>query len=779
MNSRFKEILAKGSILLGGSALAQLFTFLSYPILSHWLTSDKWAVFGVFSAVVTVFAVMANGGYEQAILLPKENEKAIALWRLCGRYSIAVSALGAGLLIVKGITHPEWLSEMHFFGGVVAIFCSIYFEGYIISTVVLLNRMELYKVLAKGRAIQAMVTLLLQLLLAFLYSDLPSVLIWGWVAGQGAHYFWLNVHARKVSLAAVKMEVPIRWVAAEYKRFFRFSIVSSYINTLSRQLPFILLPFWVSDIFLGQFTFAHKILSAPLGLIGATITQVFNAQSSKAKRGEAEAIHGLTRQWSKYMLFLGMPVVLALVVYGPDIFEWVFGANYRDAGNMAQWLSPWLFLLYWISPLSSLISTENKLKEHYYYNLVLFVFRAGTLFLLANFYSGETAVQGYCMVGGLFALGMLGWLFSLSKKQRPIEARTTSLDEVTLLFTGDTCFSGQFQTALKERKEIFSDELLVKFKNAQAVCVNFEGAETLMMNNRASGDSVTNAPGSLQYLNIRGVNVFNLANNHIMDEGMNLAKENVRQIYQQGDAPIGLNEMGEWSLTPHYVCFNGITIALLAIEEGDKYWKTALIKSALEDVRRNADYIVLQYHGGEEYSRIPFPFKKRKLQRLLSLDVDVLIAHHPHVAQPLVHQNDKWLAYSLGNFVFDIEEHQGREGVNEGLIIELKINEEGLKCNGIPIHIDAKAAKISISNNAVWESTQRDFYQNSYWHQWAKECHKIRNQEKELTLIRTSKDELTSTATRSSNSKWHSLFNAPRRSLFLGDILYRCIFRFL
>lgn len=776
MNPRVKEILAKGSILLGGSALAQLFTFISYPVLSHWLTADKWAVFGVFTAVVTLFAVMANGGFEQAILLPKENGKSIALWRLCKAFTAIVATMSVVLLLIKGYFHPEWLSELHFGGIILALFSSVYFEGSIISTVVLLNRAEQYKVLATGRAIQASITLIVQLIMAHQVAYSSSVLVWGWIIGQGGHFIWLNFRAHRWIEENKTQDFSVFQVATEYKHFFRFAVVSSYINTISRQLPFLILPFWISDVVLGQFTFAHKILSAPLGLIGATITHVFNAQSSKSKRGEAEPIHGLTLQWSKAMLVFGLPILLGIVLYGPGLFAWLFGADYKEAGVLAQWLAPWLFLLYWISPLSNLISTENKLRPHFYYNLLLLTARVAVLWACAHWYSAHMAIAGYSVVGICFAIAMLGWLWWLSKNQKPIQSQTDQQQTVKLILAGDTCFSGQFQKALGQHQSIFSEDLIAKFQSAQGVCVNLEGAEIEVQSDRKQGDPVTNGPGSIHYLSQCGVNIFNLANNHILDVGVDQAKRNVQRIYQNGDAVIGINEKGDWSLQPHFICFNGITIAMLAIEEFERKWPLKLLKEAVREARSQADCIILQYHGGEEYSTIPFPFKKRRLERLLKLDVDAVVAHHPHVAQPIVQYGKKILAYSLGNFVFDITEHNGRNGVNEGLLLELNITKEGIQFQGISVDIDVSNAKITLKQESEWQQTQAHYHLESYWKQWARQCHRIRAEETRLTLENKREVEPSTSVSINGISRWRSLFNPPRRSLFIGDWLYRIIF---
>jgi poly-gamma-glutamate capsule biosynthesis protein CapA/YwtB (metallophosphatase superfamily) len=65
-----------------------------------------------------------------------------------------------------------------------------------------------------------------------------------------------------------------------------------------------------------------------------------------------------------------------------------------------------------------------------------------------------------------------------------------------------------------------------------------------------------------------------------------------------------------------------------------------------------ADFVVVSLHWGTEYQPRPDPSQRALARRLLaSPAVDLLLGHHPHVVQPVERVGDKYVAYSLGNFL--------------------------------------------------------------------------------------------------------------------------------
>lgn len=77
-----------------------------------------------------------------------------------------------------------------------------------------------------------------------------------------------------------------------------------------------------------------------------------------------------------------------------------------------------------------------------------------------------------------------------------------------------------------------------------------------------------------------------------------------------------------------------------------------LIAQARAAKRAGADVVLVQYHGGDEYSRLPNAEQVALVRRLTaSPAVDLVFAEHAHVVQPITQVNGKWVVYGMGNMV--------------------------------------------------------------------------------------------------------------------------------
>jgi poly-gamma-glutamate synthesis protein (capsule biosynthesis protein) len=77
-----------------------------------------------------------------------------------------------------------------------------------------------------------------------------------------------------------------------------------------------------------------------------------------------------------------------------------------------------------------------------------------------------------------------------------------------------------------------------------------------------------------------------------------------------------------------------------------------LIAQARAAKAAGADIVLVQYHGGDEYSRLPNAQQVALVRRLTaSPAVDLVFAEHAHVVQPITRVHGKWVVYGMGNMV--------------------------------------------------------------------------------------------------------------------------------
>lgn len=103
---------------------------------------------------------------------------------------------------------------------------------------------------------------------------------------------------------------------------------------------------------LGWYAFALRIARTPLAMIGASVGQVFQQRAARLAESGGDLAE-LSRRTTQRLLLIAAPFGV-VVVWAPELFGWVFGEGWRDAGLYARVLAPWMILSLLTSPLSQL-----------------------------------------------------------------------------------------------------------------------------------------------------------------------------------------------------------------------------------------------------------------------------------------------------------------------------------------------------------------------------------------------------------------------------------------
>ncbi|NQT24369.1 CapA family protein [candidate division KSB1 bacterium] len=233
-------------------------------------------------------------------------------------------------------------------------------------------------------------------------------------------------------------------------------------------------------------------------------------------------------------------------------------------------------------------------------------------------------------------------------------------------FVGDTSFTGTFRERLLSGEDVLSAGLQDLLRANDFNVCNFEGPATEASNILRTDLRVVSPPQSVMYLFDCNFNIFNLANNHVFDCGEAGFSDTIREIQKSGARYFGAGQNIDEASKVLYVEGNDIHVALIgfAHKEGMIASKDRpgvfcetdreLLNQRICEAKANADWVVVNYHGGEEFTLFPMPRRRRFLHDLSALGVDVIIAHHAHVFQGVEKIQNTTLFYSLGNFMFDV-----------------------------------------------------------------------------------------------------------------------------
>ncbi len=159
-----------------------------------------------------------------------------------------------------------------------------------------------------------------------------------------------------------------------------------------------------------------------------------------------------------------------------------------------------------------------------------------------------------------------------------------------------------------------------------------------------------------------GIDIFLLANNHILDKGKRGLLQTVNKLQALQIPYLGVRKSHQEKKHLIYEK-NGLRIGLLNYTQftnGNSHsplvnylQKRAIIQDIARLKKENPDKIIVCVHWGKEYRNTPDNYQHKMGKFLLKQGADIIIGSHPHTIQPYNwdKQQDKLVAYSLGNFV--------------------------------------------------------------------------------------------------------------------------------
>jgi len=163
-----------------------------------------------------------------------------------------------------------------------------------------------------------------------------------------------------------------------------------------------------------------------------------------------------------------------------------------------------------------------------------------------------------------------------------------------------------------------------------------------------------------------GIDVLNLANNHVGDYGSEALLDTVRHVERLGMRAVGAGRNVRRALAPQVVERLGLRVAFVGFSQiaptefaaGERTpgtaWATPeAVVDAVRAARRRADVVVATFHWGIEKAPFETADQQMLAQAAASAGAHLVIGAHPHVLQPMRREGAAVVAYSLGNFVFD------------------------------------------------------------------------------------------------------------------------------
>ena len=197
-----------------------------------------------------------------------------------------------------------------------------------------------------------------------------------------------------------------------------------------------------------------------------------------------------------------------------------------------------------------------------------------------------------------------------------------------------------------------------------------------------------------------GINLFTLANNHIMDQGIQGLQSTLQILDNRGISHVGAGMNLYEAMEGFYAIINGKRFGIYACAEhefsiaGEKQpganpFDPLESLDHVEKIKSLCDYVIVLYHGGKEQYRYPSPNLQKTCRKLIDKGADLVICQHSHCIGCQEVYNQKTIVYGQGNFHFA---KRNNEFWNTGLLIQIDDKEN---VSYIPVVKSAHAIRLA------------------------------------------------------------------------------------
>jgi poly-gamma-glutamate capsule biosynthesis protein CapA/YwtB (metallophosphatase superfamily) len=260
-----------------------------------------------------------------------------------------------------------------------------------------------------------------------------------------------------------------------------------------------------------------------------------------------------------------------------------------------------------------------------------------------------------------------------------------------MVFGGDVMLGRGVESSVKKNtvpesvyKWVFPWKYIrTELVSADVAFVNLEGPISDIGKDGGKKYSFRFLPDVLQGMEYSGIDVMSMANNHALDWGRDALCDSVRRVESVEIDVIGAGCTAKESWEPYVAVVGDTSVAVFAITEFDTWGHAtderpgltpndmAMLMSKINEQRQDGvDIIIVSTHWGEEYKHIAPKRIQDEARIFADMGVDLVVGHHPHVPQQIEKIYNTWVAYSLGNFIFD---QSWSEDTMQGMLLRVTL----------------------------------------------------------------------------------------------------------
>jgi len=363
--------------LFTGMGVSQIIPIVVTPILTRLFTPAEFGLLALFTSTSLFMSNIATMQYDSAIMLPEKEKEAINIMALALISVITITMLTLVIVVVFNIALCKLMGNTEIGFWLYFVPLLVLLEGIFRILNIWASRRKQFKRLALRNINQAVTTAGTKVVIGSLHT-INGGLIIGSLVGQFTATFVLfyqTIIKDKLSGSIITIKC-ILYNAVKYKEFPIFANFQNLFDMFKETGTRYIISNFYGTAILGSYSFTLGLLQRPTQLIGGAISQVYYQKAANTYNAHGN-LWGLTMKLMMRLTIFSFVIYLPILLYGQEIFYFVFGNKWKTAGLYAQILTPWLVGTFILQVSSRIPQIVNKQKVFFIigtiFNIIFFL----------------------------------------------------------------------------------------------------------------------------------------------------------------------------------------------------------------------------------------------------------------------------------------------------------------------------------------------------------------------------------------------------------------------
>ena len=184
-----------------------------------------------------------------------------------------------------------------------------------------------------------------------------------------------------------------------------------------------------------------------------------------------------------------------------------------------------------------------------------------------------------------------------------------------------------------------------------------------------------------------GFNILSVANNHMGDWGVDAFSDTLEGLKENEISFTGGGKNAYYAESPIIIEKNKMKIGFLGFSDvGPESLEAGLMEPGvllasnprfdqiITDAKKQVDYLVVSFHFGDEYKTKHNGRQEYLAHRAIDDGAKIIIGTHPHVIEDTETYKNGFIAYSLGNLIFD---QYFSQNTMQGMLLKVQLSKDG------------------------------------------------------------------------------------------------------